>query len=1221
MAAGGCVVTSSVALVEEHFVFERETEEWYDYSGGEEAGEEWSASACAADQSAAGALEEEVAQLRAELRVCRGDEVAEVAAIRERAREDVREQQERISGLEERVHDLGLEVAELGLRLARAKSQAEDSEREAARLRTQQQALRQRNRWLESLVVKQRRRLRICCGASTRRQRAAAERQRQDLLLRAARLRSTAEDIDRAAVQFAQPPGEWDDEAEAAIDPKRLCVSVTPDPVPIGHQCKVAIVTRSRRGQPCRGASAEEFELAPIGGAARVSAASGSRCSFTASFIPTGPEAGRQGLRVTFRGHTVCATTHVVHDASPADPARTTLVLAPNPCQAGELVQATLMTKNARELATAGCRAVDFAVDEPPGAGWVEQADALPSHFHFSIVAPQHAGSVQVAVTHGGARRTATLDVAPRGSDTPPLSPVDTLVACYPDPARVGEEVEVIVVTRDPGGAPCGGADVRDLLGVKPVGAGVDELQPIEQVSDSCFRTTFRARRAGSAGVTLRFRGLPLYATTTVIAGPAILAPECVSICAASGDAAVYPVGAKVAVRVTARDRWRAHCAFGRDGCDDWSLRGADGEAVGVPPGGLQRRGCSVLCGEVLLRTPGTHGVELLHQGKGVGQLTLTAAAASHWAPQSTRVTLRNESPWAAAPEQEGGALRVATLDSVAVRIETVASDGTPARPPDGAKVSIAPGAPGAFRCGPVAREGPCCWTAQVCGFVVLGACPLLVTAGGATVTRMLEVTPCGGPPDPAGTRVTCKPTTALPGDRVTATIGFFDRGGAPAAFNAADFASLDVEPLGQIRDLTRIDAAAAQRGGPGGGGGDVLYQELTFVCEASGECGVAVTFDGVTVSATCFVSSPDSLISGPAHLPATDVAVFPDPVRPGHPAECLITVRDATGAPLHEVETPQLHMVLRPLPNTGKVRPAVRPVPGSSSTWLATFTAGMEPGPTGVRVEISDAGDGPADGGRWEGRPPRVIFATATVEDDPLHRVDDSTTMVVESKNRLLDDVRRALSGDSGHPVVDRYEPSPELAPAQPSAQPPASLKPHYGVEVTDGMSFRTSDGSAGRVEYQGVKVVGTSGPARAAGITEDDIITHVGPDAVKSLEEFRRALRTRGRLGAELVFTTRREGGPARKVGVVPDARDPSRPAADVGRYQRRLRWSFKKDAPEPSGGADSVSPQPHGSADPIPEPAERVTAGRSRSVGSGRASPRPRLSSRSAEARRRR
>ena len=143
----------------------------------------------------------------------------------------------------------------------------------------------------------------------------------------------------------------YEDEAVGGIDPEATTVGCQPDPVGVGHEVQVVIITRNADGIPCRGSNARDFEVRASGNIANLTPVTGSRSCFSLMFTPQ--EVGRCGVIVTYRGHSVLCTTSSVARIEPFDPRQTSIMLSPNPVQAGVTVTGTIITKDSQGLVTA----------------------------------------------------------------------------------------------------------------------------------------------------------------------------------------------------------------------------------------------------------------------------------------------------------------------------------------------------------------------------------------------------------------------------------------------------------------------------------------------------------------------------------------------------------------------------------------------------------------------------------------------------------------------------------------------------------------------------------------------------------------------------------------------------------------------------------------------------------------------------------------------------
>ena len=97
-----------------------------------------------------------------------------------------------------------------------------------------------------------------------------------------------------------------------------------------------------------------------------------------------------------------------------------------------------------------------------------------------------------MSLTYGSTTQNATVEVVL--FVTPHISTMHTVLSCSPNPAKVDEEVTVMLTTRSAAGVPTAGASVDDLRDLRPVG-GASQLQPFQSLTPSTFKTTFIAKQ------------------------------------------------------------------------------------------------------------------------------------------------------------------------------------------------------------------------------------------------------------------------------------------------------------------------------------------------------------------------------------------------------------------------------------------------------------------------------------------------------------------------------------------------------------------------------------------------------------------------------------------------------------------------------------------------------------------------------------------------------
>ena len=1072
--------------------------------------------------------------MRAELRTLREHEAADVSAFKASAQQTIEEKNHEIHTLRITVDDLLLENNRLRILLKRAQQPQEvtvctDCLR-AKEVTAQQAATIAR---LQSRVEATQRTTQVDTTAQRYMERQLATYMR-NLGARVEELQSLSDNIESSLDKktlVCSAENLYEDEAASGIDVDATTVGCHPDPVSVGHEVEVVIITRNAEGMPCRGASSADFEISAVGGVADISRVTGARSCFSVTFVPT--EVGRCGVVVNYRGHRMSCTTSSVRSSENVDPKQTAIMLSPNPVKVGTRVTGTIITKNAQgvvtripNIASFGLHALGNAAD----LSSLVQCGGSSSQGIFTFL-PVMVGRSGVTLSCDGITKTAAVEVV--DVTTPAISTMHTVLSCSPNPARVGEEITVILTTRSGAGIPTAGASVEDLRSLRPVG-GAAQLHPFETISPSTFRTTFVARKNGSAGIALSFMGLTLYATTAAVSSSDEFDAFKTTMTCSTSD---FSVDMPADIIITARDRWGAPFP-----CRSESMWSLSAENAAIEIMSLTKASCSTLRARIRPLRSGSIPLELMHCSSCVGKMVLEVCPRRSWDPAHTQMMLKkdvgDDAPVSFLLSEEDALSTVSHLDTVQLVVTTRSADGRLAIGPSPESISVL-----SVDATPVVQVSEGVYVMQIYNFEP-GAQDIQLDVDGTILTVTVRVTTAGRMADPRYTQAECRPSAVFVGDTVSTVISFFDA--EQCAAEAPDPSHLLLEPIGSISELTRV-APHGPRG--------ATTLEVLYMAEQTGPCGVVVRHGNCSYTCTTTVCSLDSLTSGPCHIAATDVALTPQPVRPGHQVQCYITLRDYRFAPLHNVPVDAINVVLLPLENTAKVSSKVRRVPGTSGTWVTSFTAGLRPGTTGVVVEVNG----------------HRIEATTVVEDDPFGAIDDEIQRLREMTNRLHDDTDRetAAAAETRLRIEDRNEPRVaedqlhelELARARHVTQNEAkrsarNIFPHFGLEVTDSVKFSNRmGGPGGRVEYLGVKVVAVKGAAQKAGITSDMIITHVTGRPVEFLSDFKFLVRD-SEPGVAVNFTARDREGEAREFKVVPDKSGV--PSSQRVGYTRRIRVS---------------------------------------------------------------
>ncbi|KAJ9455227.1 hypothetical protein DIPPA_52337 [Diplonema papillatum] len=918
----------------------------------------------------------------------------------------------------------------------------------------------------------------------------------------------------------------YEDEVSGCLDASCTSVGCQPDPVSPGHEVTVVIITRNSEGLPCRGASLMDFKVSTVGPVSHLNPVSGSRSCFSTSFIPE--EAGRCGVTVVFKGVATTCTTSCVSASHPFDCRQTAIMLSPNPVQVGGCVTGTVIAKNTLGLVTASPATAEFSLESigtSTSLSPLHVVPGIPSQTSFTFVAGE-SGTAGVQLKYGSFTKSASVAVV--GVVTPPISTMHTVVSCSPDPAEVGERVTVLLTTRSKLGVPTAGASLEDLRDLSPVGSST-QLLPFETLCPSTFKSSFVALEPGAAGIAMSFMGLVLYVTTQVMRGDTHI-PRATISC----ERRTSTVGIPVELLITSRDHKNTPCPCHSESM--WSLC-ADPEAIAILS--MEKISCCTLRAEVVPLGPvGRHCIELLFCNDVVSRINVGVEKSSRWIPEKTQLLIREHTgqdvtQYSKSVSRAEELLFVSASNRALLVITTFSQHGPAVGPPADAFVVSGCDAT------PVIEVSPGVYQSEISGFQP-GIAEVRVDVESFSLLRTLRVVEPSREADPTMTTVTCRPNTVLVGDTVSAVISFFDSSGVPA--HAPSAAAILLEPVGNISKLTRV-----ARNEPSSS-----TFEVVFGCKEEGTAGLLVGHSCCTIRSSVTVSSLDSMESGLMCLPRTDVALLPDTVQSGQQVKCLITLRDSRSAPLFEAETPPVTVLIRPLQNIVHVS-KVSVLPGCSSTWLASFTAG--PGTGDAVIEVTINGES--------------FIASATVEhklfddfDGELHRLRELTSRL-QAATDLFSAERRG--NHQVHPL--------QLIAGENHFTRPASRTyfPHFGLELTDSIHFI---GLGARFEYAGVKVVAARGASSLAGLLEGDIIVGVDKRQVAVLADFKDAVQD-AVPGNVLSFSVLARGGHSEKTVLVTPKK--SHLSADQRpSYTRTIRVS-PADIGLPESGSLSVDLQP--------------------------------------------
>ena len=1079
------------------------------------------------------APEEELHHLRAEIRSLREQGTSDLSTFKTSVHHTLEDKNREIGMLHGRVDDLSAENERLRQLLSRSTQTVGAVVEDCHRCDEKDAAVQQH----EATISKLQRQVADCrdrCACLegrdvSNRERAEAESGTMRLLCaRVGELQRLVDNMESSLdvkTLTSHLDNPYEDEAAGGIDVEATTIGCQPDPVSVGHEVQCVIITRNADGMPCRGASPSDFDVTPVGRVSNVSPVTGSRSCFTVTFVPE--EVGRVGLCVLYRGHRMACTTSCVRDSEPFDSKQTAIMLSPNPAQAGVTVTGTIIAKTAQGVVTRLPSLSGFDVELLGHAGGLTRLVACgrySSQATFSFV-PTAVGRSGVELLCDGESKTAAVEVV--DVTTPAISTMHTVLCCTPNPARVGEEVTVVLTTRSGAGVPTAGASVDDLRSLRPVGAAA-QLQAFETLSPSSFRTTFVARKAGSAGLAVSFMGLTLYSTTTVAAGADELDAERTTLsCLGTDISADMPVE----VLITSRDRWGAPFPCRSESM--WSLS-AKNSALEIVE--LRKTGCCTLKGTVRPLRAGPATLELLHCNTVVTRVVLDVKPRQEWDPSRTRLVLKKDTgedlPVSILTAPDGGLGAISCFDSALLVITTHSAKGRRAIGPTPDTISVL-----SIDASPITQVSEGVYVCQVYNFRP-GVHDVEVDVDGLVVSTAISVARCAPVASPYHTQVECRPSSSLVGDTVSAFISFFDSAMNPA--NAPDPSELMLEPIGGIAKLTRV-APQVTRGSSS--------LEVLFEPEEVGAAGLVVRHGECAYECTTAVCAPDSLNSGPLSIAAADVSLSPHPVRPGHQVQVVVTLRDSRYNPLHNVNLDPLQVVVLPLENTAKVSSNVRLAPGTAGTWVTSFTAGPNPGETGVAVEVNG----------------HRMVATTVVQDDPFGAMDDELMRLKELTNRLHDEVerdaldahaRREEDADRLRLAEDQLlviESSKEKQVIENETRRKSRNKfAHFGLELTDSVKFGKS-GSL--VEYGGVKVVASKGAARKAGIVSDMIITKVEGTHVELLSDFKQRVRE-VKPGETVTITVRAIDGREQEFSVRPDKS--AVPSSQRVGYTRKIRVS---------------------------------------------------------------
>ena len=637
-----------------------------------------------------------------------------------------------------------------------------------------------------------------------------------------------------------------------------------------------------------------------------------------------------------------------------------------------------------------------------------------------------------------------------------------------------------------------------------------------------------QTRQSGAAGVAVSFMGLTLYATTIAVVGPEEMDVSKTGISCNQKD---ISVDMPVDIIITSRDRWGAPHPCGPE--SDWSISAEEDSARMLS---MENVACCTITAQFLPLKPGRLTIELLYKKSIISKLFINIKPRQIYDPKYTKLVLRNDTGQDITQHTKlmGKAKAIQTvspLDVTLLVISTYSVNGMAAAGPSSDDIVIR----GAV-VGEVTEVTTGLYKCLLSDFQY-GTTDIEVDIDGITLLCPITVITPGTNADPTRTTVRCNPPAVLRGDTISVIISFYDAAGKPAP--APDTSQLVLEPIGEISSLTRVGSISRST------------LEVVFVCEGLGLVGLVVNHSGCSYECTACVCDIHNMESGPLFLDSTDVSLAPDPVRPGNQVQCLITVRDFRYAPLHDVDQP-LNIVLRPLENTARVSTRVQAVPGTASTWVATFTAGREAGETGVAVEVNG----------------HVFYATAMVEEELFDALDDELQRLRELTNRLHDDTERdRLRIGSVARSHRSYEQPERVAEEQlqeleltrkryfsqnQQKREARNVFPHFGLEVTDSIKFR--GGLGARFEYAGVKVVAVKGASLSSGVQADDIITKVEGKQVEFLSDFRELVQdVQPGQSVELVVRSKYDDV-ERNITIVPERS--SVPSAQRLGYTRRIR-----------------------------------------------------------------
>ena len=377
--------------------------------------------------------DDEMTRVRSELRALREREAADVSAFKVSAQQTIEDKNSEIHTLRTTVDDLVLENNRLRILLKRA----QEAEGRCPECLRNKETITQQAGTISRLQI-QVETLQRTTQADVSGQRQLEQRLNNYLRMLGGRVGELQqlsdhieESLDKKTLTW-NPENPYEDEAAGGIDVDATTVGCQPDPVSVGHEVQVVIITRNTAGMPCRGASSSDFEVTGLGGAAEVSRVTGSHSCFSLTFVPT--SVGRCGVMVNYRGHRMSCTTSSVRSSDNVDSRQTAIMLSPNPVKLGTRVTGTVIAKNSQGVVT---RLPPVHLFQLQPLGDAEDLSSLTpcgtqsSQGSFTFI-PTRVGRSGVTLGCDGVTKTAAVEVV--DVTTPAISTMHTVLSCTPNP-------------------------------------------------------------------------------------------------------------------------------------------------------------------------------------------------------------------------------------------------------------------------------------------------------------------------------------------------------------------------------------------------------------------------------------------------------------------------------------------------------------------------------------------------------------------------------------------------------------------------------------------------------------------------------------------------------------------------------------------------------------------------------------------------------------------